>query len=215
MRNQFNEQLNALNADLIAMGALCEGAIACAVKALTSGDSRLAETAVEKSRAIDRCEREIEATCLRLILQQQPVARDLRQITVALKIITDMERIGNQAADIAELCATYGVSADSGDAIAEMATAVIRMVTNAVDAFVRRDEVLAGEVVTSDDVADGLFVRVKTELCTLIAEDRTRGEAALDTLLIAKYLERIGDHAVNIALWVIFAVTGKHEGDNA
>ncbi len=215
MRSQFNEQLDALNADLIAMGALCEGAIACAVKALTSGDHALAENAVEKSHAIDRCERDIEAACLRLILQQQPVARDLRQITVALKIITDMERIGNNAADIAELCATYGYSADSGDAIAEMATAVIRMVTNAVDAFVRRDDVLAREVVASDDTADGLFVRVKTELCALIAEDRTRGEAALDTLMIAKYLERIGDHAVNIALWVIFAVTGKHEGDNA
>ena len=215
MRSQFHEQLDALNAALIAMGALCEGAIACAVKALTTGDRKLAGDAVEKSRVIDRREREIETSCMKLIMQQQPVARDLRQITVALKIITDMERIGNQAADIAELCSTCDVSAASGGSIAEMATAVIRMVTSAVDAFVRRDETLARRVIFSDDAADGLFVRVKGEMCALISEDRTRGEAALDTLLIAKYLERIGDHAVGIAQWVIYAVTGRHEGEEA
>ena len=214
MRTSFDEQLALLNRRLIEMGALCEDAISASMRALAE-EPEAAEKTKNIEREIDHAEREIEALCMKLLLQQQPVARDLRQITVALKIITDMERIGNQAADIAELCSTCDVSAASGGSIAEMATAVIRMVTSAVDAFVRRDETLARSVIFSDDAADGLFVRVNSEMCALISEDRTRGEAALDTLLIAKYLERIGDHAVGIAQWVIYAVTGRHEGEEA
>ena len=205
MRNRFDEQLDLLNNSLISMGALCETAIAGTIKALLCHDLRLAEEVIATDKEIDQKEKEIEALCLKLILHQQPVARDLRQISAALKMITDMERIGDQAADMAE--------STNGSHIAEMGAATTKMVTKAVEAFVRRDKVMAQAVVDYDDVVDGLFSSVKHDIMHMIAADPARGEQAVDILMISKYLERIGDHAVNIAEWVIFAITGKHENE--
>ncbi|MGN1090335.1 MAG: phosphate signaling complex protein PhoU [Huintestinicola sp.] len=212
MRSRFDEQLAALNTELIEMGALCEEAIALASKALSAGDISLSEKVAPISEEIDRKEREIESCCLKLLLQQQPVARDLRQISAALKMITDMERIGDQAEDIAEII-TYleGRTADEAIHIRDMAAETITMVTDSVDAYVKRDTDLAGKVIVHDDKVDEYFDMIKAGLIKLIAEDPEKGEYALDLLMITKYLERIGDHAVNIAEWVIFSVTGEHK----
>ncbi len=213
MRKQFLEQLALLNRELIEMGAMCEEGIALAAKALLTGDTALAATMAPLDSAIDQKERTIEALCLKLLLQQQPVARDLRQISAALKMITDMERIGDQAEDICEIISFLaGRSCDDCVPIFEMAGAASRMVTESVDAFVRRDSELAASVIAYDDVVDGLFIKVKSSLISLIAVMPSEGEYALDLLMIAKYFERIGDHAVNIAEWVLFSLTGKHEG---
>jgi len=163
---------------------------------------------------IDRKEREIEALCMRLLLQQQPVARDLRVISSALKMISDMERIGDQAADIAEI-AGYIQKNDTKSRvhIADMARATIRMVTDSVDSFVQGDLAMARAVVAHDDIVDDLFVQVKTELADLLSRDSSLGGLYLDLLMIAKYLERIGDHAVNIACWVEYSITGAREGE--
>ncbi|HOU09820.1 MAG TPA: phosphate signaling complex protein PhoU [Clostridiales bacterium] len=211
MRNKFDEQLEVLNNDLISMGALCEDAIACAVKALLNNDMEFARCAKRTEKEIDQKEREIENFCLKLLLQQQPVAKDLRLISSALKMITDMQRIGDQAADIAEIVTFIDLSKSIGDVhIADMAVAVIKMVTDSIDAFVKRDLALAEAVIEYDDVVDTLFSKSKKSLIDLVAADITRGEQALDMLMIAKYLERIGDHAALIAEWVVFAITGKH-----
>ena len=211
MRNRFDTQLLELNNELIAMGALCENAIASSVKALLTEDLKLAASAIRIDQEIDRKEREIESMCLKLLLQQQPVASDLRLISSALKMISDMERIGDQAADIAEMTTHLeGDGMDSQLHIAEMARATIKMVTDSVDSFVRRDLDLARAVQAYDDVVDGLFNRVKTEIIELIARDSASGEDCVDLLMIAKYFERIGDHAVNIAEWVEYAATGQH-----
>ena len=208
MRNRFDEQLDLLNNSLISMGALCETAIAGTIKALLCHDLRLAEEVIATDKEIDQKEKEIEALCLKLILHQQPVARDLRQISAALKMITDMERIGDQAVTFTDLA-----ESTNGSHIAEMGAATTKMVTEAVEAFVRRDKVMAQAVVDYDDVVDGLFSSVKHDIMHMIAADPARGEQAVDILMISKYLERIGDHAVNIAEWVIFAITGKHENE--
>ena len=169
---------------------------------------------IATDKEIDQKEKEIEALCLKLILHQQPVARDLRQISAALKMITDMERIGDQAADIAEIVTYTDLSeSTNGSHIAEMGAATTKMVTEAVEAFVRRDRTMAQSVVAYDDVVDDLFSSVKHDIMQMIAADPARGEQAVDILMISKYLERIGDHAVNIAEWVIFAITGKHENE--
>ena len=212
MRSRFDEQLARLNTELIEMGALCEEAIALASKALSTGDLVLAEKVAPISSDIDRKEREIESRCLKLLLQQQPVARDLRQISAALKMITDMERIGDQAEDIAEII-TYlaGRTADEAIHIRDMAAETITMVTDSVDAYVKHDTELAKSVVMHDDKVDDYFDRIKRSLIQMIADCPEKGEYALDLLMIAKYFERIGDHAVNIAEWVIFSVTGKHK----
>ena len=212
MRNNFDRQLDQLNDELITMGALCESAIAASVKALLNSDPSLASVAVGKEKDIARKEREIESLCMRLLLQQQPVARDLRLISSALKMITDMERIGDQAVDIAGLI-EYVDSADiyNGSNISEMAEAAIRMVTESIDAFVKRDVFVAHKVMDDDDRVDAYFVKIKKQLIELIARDPGKGEEVLDILMIAKYLERIGDHAVNIAEWVVFAITGSHD----
>ena len=212
MRNRFDEQLELLNNSLISMGALCETAIADTIRALLTHDLRLAEEVIATDKEIDQKEKEIEALCLKLILHQQPVARDLRQISAALKMITDMERIGDQAADIAEIVTDLSESTN-GSHIAEMGAATTKMVTEAVEAFVRRDRTMAQSVVAYDDVVDDLFSSVKHDIMQMIAADPARGEQAVDILMISKYLERIGDHAVNIAEWVIFAITGKHENE--
>ena len=210
MRNKFDEQLKLLNEELNEMGALCESAIANSAKALLTGDKSLAEHAISIDSEIDQQEREIESLCLKLLLQQQPVARDLRQISSALKMITDMERIGDQAADIAEI--TRDIADNSIKdlvPIGDMARATIKMVTDSVDSFVRKDLGLAEAVISSDDVVDDLFLQVREELIRRIGMGDS-GEVCIDLLMIAKYLERIGDHAVNIAEWVEYSLTGHH-----
>ena len=212
MRNNFDIQLELLNNDLILMGALCEKAIACAIKALMHNNLLLAEDAKQAEKEIDQKERDIESLCLKLILQQQPVAKDLRFISSALKMITDMERIGDQAADIAEILAFVNLSESKNNVhISQMAEATIKMVTESIDAFVKRDLDLANQVIEYDDIVDDLFIKIKDDLITLIAIDSKYVEQAMDILMIAKYLERIGDHAVNIAEWVVFAIMGTHK----
>ena len=212
MRSRFDEQLNTLNTEMIEMGALCEESIALASKALTTGDVSLAERVSELSADIDQKERDIESRCMKLLLQQQPVARDLRQVSAALKMITDMERIGDQAEDIAEII-TYleGRTAEETVHIRDMAAETISMVTDSVDAYVKNDIDLAMLVIAHDDKVDQYFDKVKSSLIKMIAETPENGEYALDLLMIAKYFERIGDHATNIAEWVIFSVTGEHK----
>lgn len=214
MRNRFDEELSLLNRELIEMGALCEDVIAMASKALLTGDTALAGKVAPLDSEIDRKEREIESLCLKLLLQQQPVARDLRQISAALKMITDMERIGDQAEDIAEIIGFLNGRTGTDCAfIGEMAKATSKMVTESVDAYVKRDLSLSDAVVAYDDVVDDLFDKVKNSLIEMIRTNPADGEYALDLLMIAKYFERIGDHAVNIAEWVAFSVTGVHKGE--
>lgn len=212
MRSHFDEQLAQLNTELIEMGALCEEVIALASQALTKGDIRLAKKVAPLDSEIDQKEREIESLCLKLLLQQQPVARDLRQISAALKMITDMERIGDQAEDIAEIVEFLsGRTSENDGILQEMARATIKMVTESVDAFVKHDIMVAEKVIADDDTVDDYFDQVKKELIDRIAKNPDDGEVAIDLLIIAKYFERIGDHAVNIAEWVIFSVTGVHK----
>ena len=213
MRSRFDEQLSLLNRELIQMGALCEEVISLCSKALLTGDTALSKKVAALDGEIDQMERTIETMCLKLLLQQQPVARDLRQISAALKMITDMERIGDQAEDISEIIG-FLKGRTGGDCayIGEMAEATVKMVTGSVDAFVKRDLALAEMVVSHDDVVDDLFTRIKSSLIGMISETPHDGEYALDLLMIAKYYERIGDHAVNIAEWVEFSVTGVHKG---
>lgn len=212
MRTQFNEQLATLNRELTQMGAMCKEAIAASSKALTAGSGKLTDMVLSLDGEINRMERTIEALCLKLLLRQQPVAGDLRQISAALKMITDMERIGTQAADIAEIITFLnGRTVHECGQIQFMADEACRMVTESIDAFVKQDVVLAGAAIDRDDVVDDLFLQVKSSLIKLIAEKPTEGGYALDLLMIAKYFERIGDHAVNIAKWVTFSVTGEHK----
>ena len=212
MRNRFDEQLFELNREIIEMGALCEEAIASAAKALTIGDVELAANVKKNSSSIDQMERDIESRCMKLLLHQQPVARDLRLISAALKMITDMERIGDQAEDIADIVTSLNGHTMKGmEMIEDMARATIEMVTESVDAFVKKDVALAEQVIARDDVVDDYFSRVKCDIITMIAENPVDGEFALDLLMIAKYFERIGDHATNIAEWVIYSITGTHK----
>ena len=212
MRSRFDEQLALLNRELIEMGALCEEVIALASQSLTEGNTALAAKVSPLDAEIDRKEREIESLCLKLLLQQQPVAKDLRQISAALKMITDMERIGDQAEDIAEIVTFLGGrGTEDSELLRDMARSTIRMVSGSVDAYVKRDTAIAEKVIAEDDTVDDYFARVKKALISRIAADPADGEFALDVLMIAKYFERIGDHAVNIAEWVIFSVTGEHK----
>lgn len=213
MRSRFDEQLQQLNKKMIEMGAMCERIIALSAKALLEGNTNVAESVKPIGSEIDHMEREIESICLKLLLQQQPVAGDLRQISAALKMITDMERIGDQAEDIAEII-TYlgGRTGEECHDIREMAQATIKMVTDSIDAYVKQDLRLAESVSEYDDVVDDCFDRVKKNLIQLISENTADGEYAVDLLMIAKYFERIGDHATNIAEWVEFSVTGEHNG---
>ena len=216
MRSRFDEQLALLNRELIEMGALCEEVIALSAQALTEGNAELAARVAPLDQEIDRKEREIESLCLKLLLQQQPVAKDLRQISAALKMITDMERIGDQAEDIAEIVQFLnGRRSEHDGLLQQMARASIMMVTNSVDAFVKRDTHLAAQVVRADDTVDRYFDEVKQNLIKKIADDPADGAYFLDCLMIAKYFERIADHAVNIAQWVDFSVTGVHNKEGA
>ena len=212
MRSKFDEQLLQLNHEMIEMGALCEEVIALSSQALTEGDTALAAKVAPLDSEIDHKEREIENLCLKLLLRQQPVARDLRQISAALKMITDMERIGDQADDIAEIVLYLeDVPAESHELLRKMAEAAIGMVSDSVDAYVRQDVALAEKVIADDDTVDAYFDKVKQALIRRIADDPAEGGTALELLMIAKYLERIGDHATNIAEWVEFSVTGVHK----
>jgi len=210
MRNKFDAQLLRLNDMLIEMGALIETAIAMAVRALQEQDTKLAQQAVAFDDEIDQKEKDIEALCLKLLLQQQPVARDLRLISAALKMITDMERIGDQAADIAALTMKLAGAPCANEHIPAMARATAKMVTDSIDAFVKKDLALAEMVIRSDETVNGLFKAVQHDLIALLREDSEGGEQALSLLMIAKYFERIGDHAKNIAEWVVFSITGEH-----
>ena len=215
MRKTFDDQLMQLNREMISMGALCENVIAMAAKSLLEGDTGLAQKVPVTDAEIDQKEREVENLCLKLLLQQQPVARDLREISSALKMISDLERIGDQAADIAELTRFVRLPDGPGrQRIEEMSKAVIRMVTDSVDSFVKRDLELAREVCREDDQVDDLFNQVKKELIGLIAADADSGELWLDLIMVAKYLERIGDHATNVAEWVEYSITGNHPSNN-
>ncbi|MGN0486876.1 MAG: phosphate signaling complex protein PhoU [Acutalibacteraceae bacterium] len=212
MRSRFDEQLLILNKRMIEMGAKCESIIALSAKALLSGERDISKKVAPIGHDIDLLEREIESICLKLLLQQQPVARDLRQISAALKMITDMERIGDQAEDIAEIISYLdGRTGEECRDIRSMAEAAIKMVTDSIDAYVKQDLTLAKAVSDYDDVVDDCFDRVKQTLIQMISDNDADGEYALDLLMIAKYFERIGDHAVNIAEWVEFSVSGIHK----
>ncbi|MDR3270268.1 MAG: phosphate signaling complex protein PhoU [Peptococcaceae bacterium] len=216
MRKMYDNQLGVLHERLIQMGALCETAIACAVQALLNDDDALRSATKDKEQEIDLAERDIEQLCVRLLIHQQPMASDLRQITAAQKMIIDMERIGDQAADIAEISSyMQGSTVKSDVHMTEMARCVSKMVTDSIDAFVSKDFAQAQAVIDEDDIADALFSKIKTELIDLLL--RTNGKLAedcLDLLMIAKYFERIGDHATNIAEWVIYYLTGNYKKQN-
>ncbi len=214
MRNKFDEQLLTLNKKMIEMGALCENIIALSAKALLDGTPEVANEVKKRGHEVDQMEREIESVCLKLLLQQQPVARDLRQISAALKMVTDMERIGDQAEDIAEIIPFLG--GRTGTELKDfkpMAEAACKMVTDSIDAYVQQNTELAKSVIDHDDIVDDCFRRVKKTLINMISENSTDGEYAVDLLMIAKYFERIGDHATNIAEWVEFSVTGVLKGE--
>ena len=212
MRSRFDEQLALLKKEMIEMGAMCEEAIALAARALTEGNVTLAEKVAPLSQNIDQMERDIESRCLKLLLQQQPVAKDLRVISAALKMITDIERIGDQAEDITEILPYLsGRKLPDNIPVKEMAGGVIRMVTDSVDAYVKQDIDMAKSVINRDDVIDRYFASIKLSLIDLLKKDTDSGEFAIDLLMIGKYLERIGDHATNIAEWVIFSVTGTYK----
>lgn len=216
MRSKFDRDLETLNTQLIAMGGLIESAIRQAVGALLHREEATAREALLFDREVDRKEVEIESLCLRLLLQQQPVARDLRVISAALKMITDMERIGDQAGDIAEITLRLPANLELHrvDHIRSMANAATGMVKSAIDAFVARDLGMAQQVSESDDQVDQLFLEVRDDLVRIVQEGGDV-ETAIDLLMIAKYFERIGDHAVNIAEWVVYSITGEHKSDES
>ena len=211
MRNLFDSQLNTLHRKLIEMGSACETAIDLAVRALLEGNADIAHEAASHDREIDQMERDIEAICLKMLLQQQPVARDLRQISAAMKIITDMERIGDQAEDIGEIVPFLnGRTGTECEDIRLMAETAQQMVRSSIDAYVNQDMALVKKVISMDDIVDNAFDRTKETLIHMISCNREDGQYCLDLLMIAKYLERIGDHATNIAEWVEFSITGQH-----
>ena len=211
MREYYTAQLETLNTNMIQMGALCEDAISAAIQSLLEDDRTIAKKVADTELEIDQMERDIERQCMRLLLMQQPVATDLRVVSSALRMIADLERIGDQAFDIADITKSGSFQGFSGKVhIKEMAKAAIHMVTDSVDSYVKQDVQLAKRVTEEDDVVDELFLKVRRELAKLIHTDQNASDQALDLLMIAKYLERIGDHAVNVSEWVIYSVTGKH-----
>ena len=215
MKTKFDEQLETLHIELIKMGALCEEAVTAAICALEKNDPAMLDKVFEADSEIDQKESDIERLCMKLLLQQQPVATDLRVISSALKMITDMERVGDQASDIAEI-SRFIITGGPGinEDIKKMAKEAVKMVTDSVDSFVKKDLELARKVIAYDDVVDKWFATMKTEVIDMISKDSTKGEYSIDLLMIAKYLERIGDHATNIAEWVEFSITGTRSKNN-
>lgn len=211
MRSKFDKQLKNLNEEMIQMGTMIEENIRKAIEALVKSDVAMAREIMEGDSAIDQKQRDIESICFNLLIQQQPVAKDLRAITAAMKMVTDMERIGDHAADISEITIMLSDAEKiSGyDTIIKMATEASVMLIKSVDAFAEKDKIKAKEVIEQDDVVDDFFDKVKDELIELIKNDPKRGEQEIDMLMIAKYLERIGDHATNIAEWVIYSLDNK------
>ena len=211
MRNRFDEQLEQLNVGLIKMGALCEESIACAVKALFDEKTSEMVTKVnDNEEETDHMEHDIEALCMKLLLHQQPVAKDLRCVSSALKMISDMERIGDQSQDIAEIAGFAHSTELAGKVhISDMANEAISMVTMSVDSFVRKDVKLAKAAIEADDKVDARFLEVKRELIEQVRSDSGDAEYFMDLLMAAKYLERIADHATNIAEWVVYSITGE------
>ncbi len=213
MRNKFDMQLDLLNEQLTHMGELCEVAINRGTEALKKGDLKQAAEVIRADEEIDQMEKDIEGLCLKLLLQQQPVARDLRQISAALKMITDMERIGDQASDIAEIIISENKSEVTDiQTIGQMSESVAKMVRDSVNAYVEKDLELSRQVMEADDAVDRLFEENKQELINFISDNKgVQGKKAIDLIMVAKYLERIGDHATNIAEWVEFSITGIHK----
>ena len=211
MRNNFEQQLATLNNELTNMGKLCEIAIEKATKSLSDGNMVLAREVIQADAEIDQAEKDIERLCLKLLLQQQPVASDLRLVSAALKMITDMERIGDQASDIAEIIIS-GKICDSVDfpKIVEESNQAVKMVTDSVDAYVNKDLELAGKVEADDDIVDLMFDSIKMQITDMIRTNRIEANRAVDLIMVSKYLERIADHATNIAEWVVFSITGVH-----
>ena len=215
MRDFYEEQLTELHTRMIAMGASCEKAISNATKALTEGDTELAKKIMDGDAVINQQERDIEAMCLKLILHQQPVAGDLRRVSAAMKMVTDMERIGDQAADIADIVIDMNEKLpDQFLHICKMGMAAMKMVTDSVTAYVDGDLELARQVIRDDDVVDGLFLKVRGEILDAIRDGSSKGEEVLDLFMITKYYERIGDHATNIAEWVEYSITGERSNEN-
>ena len=211
MRNNFEKQLATLNNEPTHMGKLCEIAIEKATKSLSDGNMVLAREVIQADAEIDQAEKDIERLCLKLLLQQQPVASDLRLVSAALKMITDMERIGDQASDIAEIIIS-GKICDSVDfpKIVEESNQAVKMVTDSVDAYVNKDLELAGKVEADDDIVDLMFDSIKMQITDMIRTNRIEANRAVDLIMVSKYLERIADHATNIAEWVVFSITGVH-----
>ena len=213
MRVKFDAQLKNLNEEMIQMGTMIEENIREAIRALVEGDIENAQKIIEKDSLIDQKQRDIENICFNLLIQQQPVAKDLRAITAAMKMVTDMERIGDHAADISEITILLGRSDGIANCnlIVKMASEATDMLIKSIDAFTEKDAQKAKAVIEQDDVVDELFTKIKDELIKLIKKDSERGEQEIDMLMIAKYLERIGDHATNIAEWVIYSLDDKKE----
>ncbi|MGT2910179.1 phosphate signaling complex protein PhoU [Streptococcus cameli] len=216
IRTTFQQQLQSLNNNLIIMGALCEDIIASSLRSLDAGTVDFVENVSETHQKIEQMERDIEEQCLKLLLRQQPVAKDLRRISSALKMVYDMKRIGAQSAEVADIIANQNLQDSFAlEFLREMAGVVIKMVTESIDAFVQENEVLAYEVVKKDDIVDQHFDTIKEELIRYFSHQMEDVEHIIDLLMVAKYLERIGDHTVNIAKWVIYSMTGQLDGEQA
>lgn len=212
MRSRLDKQLTKLNHQLSEMGDACKESIEVVATAIAEGDKKVVKKIEPLSDEIENCERDLEALCMKMLLRQQPVARDLRQISAALKMTTDLGRIGHQALEIAEIVSTLKKKViKQNELLQEMATIAIDMTKRSVEAFVRRDTIIASDVIASDDEMDEKFKSIREQLIDLIAEDKTQGTYAVDLIMIAKYFERIGDHAVNFSQWNIFGITGKHD----
>ena len=213
MRNKFDVQLSSLNTEMIEMGNQIVKSIAMAIEALANCDSELAQTIIEGDSQIDQRQKKIEGICFQLLIQQQPVARDLRTVTAAMKMVTDMERIGDHAADISEMTIQMGTNnhIDQYEHIKKMANETMLMLNHSIEAYVERDSKKAEEVIAHDDVVDALFEQAKRDIIDLILENSKEGEEATDLLMVAKYFERIGDHATNIAEWVIYSLRTSEE----
>lgn len=215
MRSKFDEQLLELNKEMIEMGNKIILSIKNAIEALVARDENMAKAIMESDAEVDHLQKKIEGICFNLLIQQQPVARDLRTVTAAMKMVTDMERIGDHAADISEMTILMGQNSqiDKFEHISQMATETMIMLNHSIEAYVEKNVIKAKEVIEHDDIVDGLFVEAKKDVIELILNSPSEGEGATDILMIAKYFERIGDHATNIAEWVIYSLKQKEDED--